>query len=375
MFCTAYAPSVRIWDMRYRRWLDAVLAADIDATQVLMVDDGSSVLPGWPDTPVYSGDTLADAAPLVGRAGQVLFHFTEHLGRLDVMNFPGWHRSFAFAVAYAEAAGFDRVIHLESDAFLVSPRMRAYVRARTRGWTAMWCEKYQFPEIAVQVIGGDQLPALAAFAREPYAGLIGTLPEFALPYTNIERDLVGDRYGEAETDVPRTADFACQVPCQREPRYYWWLRPVPRPEPAGAEARIDFIFGTSGNVDGRTLEGWAEPEAGLQWMISVASEFALPALAPANGYDVVAWVVPNLPMQRPRLQRLILQLNQTVVAEFDVDEEMYIGCALPVSSLRRDGTDRLRLLHPDAVSPSSVGESDDTRLLAVALRQLSLVPR
>jgi hypothetical protein len=150
---------------------------------------------------------------------------------------------------------------------------------------------------------------------------------------------------------------------------------VPRPEPPGAEGRIDFIFGTSGNVDGRTLEGWAEPEAGLQWMISVASEFALPALAPANGYDVVAWVVPNLPMQRPRLQRLILQLNQTVVAEFDVDEEMYIGCALPVSSLRRDGTDRLRLLHPDAVSPSSVGESDDTRLLAVALRQLSLVPR
>ena len=366
---------MRIWNTRYRRWLDAVLAADVDATQVLIVDDGSSVLPGWTDTPIYSGSTLADAAALAERSGPALFHFTEHLGRLDVMNFPGWHRSFAFAVAYAEAAGFDRVIHLESDAFLVSPRMRAYVRARTRGWTAMWCEKYQFPEIAVQVIGTDQLPALVAFARAPYAGLIGTLPEFALPCTEIERDMVGDRYGEAEKDVPRTADFACQVPCQREPGYYWWLSEPPTPEAPPAERRIDFIFGRSGNADGHAFEGWAEPEATQQWMISVASVFALPALAPAIEYELVAWVIPYLAMQQPRLQRLILQVNQTVAAEFDIDEEQYIGCALPAALFRRDGTDRLLLLHPDAVSPRSLGESDDERMLAVALRRLSLIAR
>jgi hypothetical protein len=366
---------MRIWNVRYRRWLDAVLAADIGATQVLMADDGSSVLPGWPDTPVYSGNTLAEAAPMIGRAGPVLFHFTEHLGRGDVLDFPGWYRSFAFAAAYAESAGFDRVIHLESDAFLVSPRMRAYVRARTLGWTAMWCEKYRFPEIAVQIIGTDQLPALLAFAQTPYTELTGKLPEITLPYTDIERDLVGDRYGETDDEVPRTADFACQVPSQRESRYYWWLHPPPRPEPPRADGRIDFIFGRSGNVSGRTLEGWSKPEATLQWMISVASVLALPALAPDIDYDLVAWVVPFLARQHLRLQRLILQLNKTVVAEFDVYGAVYIGCALPEASLRRDGTDRLRLLHPDAISPSSVSGSDDGRMLAVALRRLSLVPR
>ncbi len=95
---------MRLWETRYRSWLDAVVAGRIDATQLLMVDDGSPVLPGWPDTPVCSGSTLADAAPLVGRTGPALFHFTNHLGRPDMLEFPGWHRSFAFAVAYAEAA-------------------------------------------------------------------------------------------------------------------------------------------------------------------------------------------------------------------------------------------------------------------------------
>jgi hypothetical protein len=367
---------MRIWDKRYRRWLDAVLAADIDATQVLLVDDGSPVLPGWPDTPVYSGDTLADAAPIVGRTGPVLFHFTEHLGRPDTLNFPGWHRSFAFAVAYAEKAGFDRVIHLESDAFLVSPRMRAYVRARTSGWTAMWCEKYHFPEIAVQIIGTDKLPALLSFTQAPYAGMIGKLPEFALrPHTEVERDMVGDRYGETDKDVPRTADFASQVPCQREPGYYWWLQPPPQPTPPRVEGRIDFTFGRSGNVDGRTLKGWAEPEATQQWMVSVASVFALPPLAPDANYDLVAGVIPYLATQQLKLQRLILQVNHTVVAEFDLHEAQHIGCALPAASLRRDDTDRLRFLHPDALSPNSVGDGDDGRMLALALRWLSLVPR
>ncbi|MEJ0044773.1 MAG: hypothetical protein WDN04_00355 [Rhodospirillales bacterium] len=60
-----------------------------------------------------------------------------------------------------------------------------------------------------------------------------------------------------------------------------------------------------------------------------------------------------------------------MAAEFDVYGVLHIGCALPAAWLRRDGSDRLRLLHPDAVSPRSVGESDDGRVLAVALRRLS----
>ncbi|MEJ0044774.1 MAG: hypothetical protein WDN04_00360 [Rhodospirillales bacterium] len=93
----------------------------------------------------------------------------------------------------------------------------------------MWCEKHQFPEIAIQVIGADQLASLAAFARAPYAALVGKLHEWLLPYTEVERGMVGDRYGEGGEEVPRDADFACQVQCQREPGYYWWLHPAQMP--------------------------------------------------------------------------------------------------------------------------------------------------
>lgn len=52
IFCTAHARSHLLWTVRYRRWLDAVLGAQLGADQILLVDDGSPVLPGWVDTPV-----------------------------------------------------------------------------------------------------------------------------------------------------------------------------------------------------------------------------------------------------------------------------------------------------------------------------------
>jgi hypothetical protein len=42
--------------------------------------------------------------------------------------------------------------------------------------------------------------------------------------------------------------------------------------------------------------------------------------------------------------------------------------------LRGDGTDRLRLLHPDAAPPARF-QGNDRRNLAVMLRSLALLPR
>ena len=60
VYCTAYAATVSGWQTRYRRWLDAVLTGGLNVDQVLIVDDGSATLPGWPELSLYSGDELGE---------------------------------------------------------------------------------------------------------------------------------------------------------------------------------------------------------------------------------------------------------------------------------------------------------------------------
>jgi hypothetical protein len=73
-------------------------------------------------------------------------------------------------------------------------------------------------------------------------------------------------------------------------------------------------------------------------------------------------------------QRLILQVNQVVAGEFHFTGSLRVGCDMPTAALRRNGTDRLRLIHPDAQQPSLLGGKDG-RVLALMLRSISLQPR
>src|SRR5450631_3652660 len=90
------------WDQRYRAWLDGIRSSELEYDQVLIIDDGSAALPDWPDTVI-----VRDTDPDGSEAPIVLYHFTEHLGRRSVSDFPGWVRSFFFAARYAVANGFN----------------------------------------------------------------------------------------------------------------------------------------------------------------------------------------------------------------------------------------------------------------------------
>lgn len=220
VFCTAHVDDETVWDGRYRRWFDAITASGLRHHTALMVDDGSPALPDWPDVTVLrEGENLATAAP------RVVFHFAENLGRRGLFDFPGWHRSFAFAAEFAEANGFAKVVHVESDAFVVSQRLRRHIDGLDEGWTAFWCPSHGFPEITLQVMAGAGLPAYRAFcASVPHAALVGRPYEEQFPFTRIERGFTGDRYGERLPYVPVEADYVSQAP-EADASYYWWLPP------------------------------------------------------------------------------------------------------------------------------------------------------
>jgi hypothetical protein len=228
VFCTAYSASAEAWTIRYRLWLNAILGGQIAHDHVLLIDDASPILPAWPDTRITNEQ---DTSPVPGSI--TLYRFDERLGRVAGNVYPGWSRSFCFAARFAQTHGFDKVVHVESDAFIISARMQQYINEVSDGWIAPAILSHHMPESAIQIMAGSGLASYFEFARAPYNQSIGIEAEHVIPFTKIERAFTGSRYGETMVEVPREADFVTQSrPATLGGReYYWWLRPEIFPFP------------------------------------------------------------------------------------------------------------------------------------------------
>ena len=208
LFCTSYADTPHRWQSRYRKWLDYVSRSAIARDQVLLVDDGSASLPEWRGLAILR--ELPDKAPA---DKTVLFHFADNLGRPALLNYPGWFRSFALAAEYARKFGFDKIVHIESDSYVYSDRLVRFINGLSSGWTTFWCPSQGFPETCIQVVCADRLEDYLALSHVSYAAeLANRAIETLLPFTDVRKDFIGDRYGEIVQWLPEDADYGCQIP-------------------------------------------------------------------------------------------------------------------------------------------------------------------
>lgn len=208
LFCTSYAATAQQWSGRYRKWLNFFLRSELYRDQILIIDDGSPTVPTWRGVGYF--EVLPDAQP---SEKTVLFHFRENLGRPAILDYPGWFRSFVFAAEYARKYGFNKIVHIESDCFLYSPRIVEFVNNLALGWVAFWCPRWSFPETCIQVVCADQLSNYLALGALQYSeSFCGKTIETLLPFTHVRKDFIGDRYGEYLQWVPEDADYACQIP-------------------------------------------------------------------------------------------------------------------------------------------------------------------
>ena len=221
LFCTSFAANRHIWDTRYGAWLLALLRGSLQYDQMLMIDDASPVMPSWQGVNV-----VADAPDARADSKVAIYRFNTYFGRYENGVFPGWFRSFGFAGEYAERCGFDKILHIESDAFLITPRIHEYFNARTTGWTALWCPLHSLPESGLQMIAGRDIQDYRAFMSRPYEELRDNLIERLMPFTRVEKQFIGDRYGERGDTIPRDADYAMQarVDLYANPEYLWWMK-------------------------------------------------------------------------------------------------------------------------------------------------------
>jgi tetratricopeptide (TPR) repeat protein len=207
LFCTSYFSDQAAWSHRYQRWLDHHLAISWGVEAVAVIDDGSPIDP--PDARLG----IIEATELGRRdlPKRSLVRFKDNLGRPSTLRYPGWWRSFCTALDLAEIYGFDKIVHVESDTYLLSTRVLDLIEDTSSGWTLFWSAHFGWPETALQIICRDAFDRYSQIRRLGPHGMADEAAENLLPYTRIEKSLIGDRYSDFQKPIPGNADYAVQV--------------------------------------------------------------------------------------------------------------------------------------------------------------------
>jgi len=206
IFCTAFSNTQERWEGRFGKWLEGVKSCGITYDQILWPDDGSEVMPEGFDYEIIHSTTESSSAELV------LLSLLPNLGRPDILDYPGWYRSFGAAISYAKNHGFEKVIHIESDVFIYSKELADSINEQTTDWRAFWCAKYHFPETALQVIAGkESLDIADEQLSQNYDVWRNQVAEHWMKINVVDKNFKGDRYGEGLNEVPGDADYACQI--------------------------------------------------------------------------------------------------------------------------------------------------------------------
>jgi len=223
LFCTSYCENVTTWNRRCGNWLRGIEMSGICYDVIAMIDDASPALPDWQGVEIAH-----DLTQVNPKWTKLIYRFPERLGRSGILDMPGWYRSFAFSSQLAEHLNCDRIVHIESDAYLLSSGIVDYLDT-AQGWNTVWARSKSVPETGIQVIAEKALPVFREWVSLPYDIYRDSVLELLFPFTHVEHSFRGDRHGETLSQVPWDADWTMQVPdgifdtLEAEKRYFWFL--------------------------------------------------------------------------------------------------------------------------------------------------------
>ncbi|MCB0555501.1 MAG: hypothetical protein KDD02_18280 [Phaeodactylibacter sp.] len=217
IFCTSYIDENNY--KRYKNWTDYYFdkLGLFNSSGLFLIDDGSPNIFFDKRIDIHNSYELPGSL----KKNINLFHFENRLGRSSIADYPGWWRSFSFSIKLVEKYDIDKIIHIESDFYILSGRMIDYIEKLSSGWTAFYSKYYDFPETAIQVICNDTFDKLYEIyeraVEQNYK--FDKLAEFIFPYTNVEKNFHGDRFGElnvlqgwlSKIETPFNIDYIGQM--------------------------------------------------------------------------------------------------------------------------------------------------------------------
>ncbi len=165
---------------------------------ILVLDNHSSA---------NSSETLNDLRKHYANEQRIsIISYTNHYDR------PAWHdyKYLWRAVHHLQHLfpAYDKVVYMDNDFYMISPKMFDYVDKLNSGWTTFWAPRYKFPETGCHVLikGCKNYDDFVNMPMEDFIQKNNlTLMETRLPVTLVNKDLVGDRYPERET-IPTSYD-------------------------------------------------------------------------------------------------------------------------------------------------------------------------
>lgn len=221
IFCTSFIKDAESWQSRYQRWLDYYETMPINAIRKIMIDDGSPYLPSEKII-----NTVHHSSPLsLHNDTNLIIRFDDNLGRQSGSAYPGWWRSFLHSINIANELAVDKIIHIESDAYILTPRLVDFINEIESGWHVLWSPRYKFPETAIQIICRDQFEVFEKFKNNNPSLSFSDIAERLLPFTAIHQQFKGDRYSEIKKNrwIFRSKKFD-KIPIFK--RDFFW-EPIP----------------------------------------------------------------------------------------------------------------------------------------------------
>lgn len=191
--------SVGDYYLKTKKFINYYTASNIEHDNIILLDNASSF------------KNIASLSEVT--FNHLIQRFPIHMPRTSLLEYPYlWRAVYFFQEIFKE---YDKIIYMDNDAYLLSPKAIEWVNKFEEGWESPWCPRHNFPETGIQVVTNcDKYKNFVKrFANEKdfIYTFNGEMMETTLP-VSINKDLIGDRHSESGLkEIPTPCDFSCQV--------------------------------------------------------------------------------------------------------------------------------------------------------------------
>ena len=205
---------------------------EFDAEYLIAISDGPNISQDY-QIPVEQID-FSDPVSMWIKGRLNIVTFPEQLpARVDGSTYPRYYRSIWAAMTIGMALKVDRVLEIETDAWVYTPRMAKRLASHSRptigcGFSSRW----GFPELMLATYPHALFAEVAQFIEQrtwadwakPQPEIFEKVMEQTFP-TTIWGDMIGDRYAEASGFVAPAADADFSVQDERVTIDRWRGKP------------------------------------------------------------------------------------------------------------------------------------------------------
>jgi hypothetical protein len=199
---------------RTEKWLNYYepLLIYLGAAEIFFIDDASSMeslskLGGEIITPNFKQIKQATFRPYLK-----VIRFPQRRPRKGIFDYPYYWRGMRLIPKLMRHFKVDKLINNDTDLFLLTPNIVNYIRELNKGWVSFWCPKYNWPESALNILNKDSVTLLSQLSRFSDTRFTNKPAEILLPFSYVNKNFNGDRFGEDKVPQSPAMDFYAQTP-------------------------------------------------------------------------------------------------------------------------------------------------------------------